>query len=169
MVRYLKLKEIKKILGPIREKIKEIAKQDPSKSKECEEDLEAIAFNSYNYKYVIELSKWDDPKAKKNPKITIGYSKTRAVLAQWQEIKDKYYIEESMAHNGDCQFEKIWKQEKQRKIRFYEERANATFWDLIPLAQYRLSLMSIFNTSDQIALNSGRALKLKNVVKAAVA
>lgn len=60
------------------------------------------------------------------------------------------------------------RQESGRKFDFYQERANATFWDLIPLAQFRLSLMSIFTLSDNIALNGLKAKRVKNLLSVAI-
>lgn len=55
-----------------------------------------------------------------------------------------------------------------RKIDFYQERAESTFWDLIPLAQLRLSLMSIFGLTDRITLNTQKAKKVKNLLYVAI-
>ena len=60
------------------------------------------------------------------------------------------------------------RQEKARKFGFYQGRADATFWDLIPLAQFRLSLWSIFSLADNITLNGLKATKLKNQLKVAI-
>ena len=64
----------------------------------------------------------------------------------------------------DCQFEAVKRQEMGRKIDFYQDRADATFWDLIPMAQFRLSLWSIFGLTDRITLNSQKAKKVKNLL-----
>ena len=48
------------------------------------------------------------------------------------------------------------------------QRATDTFWTLIPLAQFRLSLMSIFRLEDEISFGNTKAKKLRNQLRIAI-
>ena len=97
----------------------------------------------------------------------ISYSKTKKILKEWAAIRDKYYPECDRWSNEtpkkcDNLYEQEERDEEHKKFKFYKGRALSRFWSLIPEAQYRLSLMSIFNLTDEIKFANHKAKKLRN-------
>lgn len=115
-------------------------KGDITVSVECEQALASLAKDSINYRIVKKVSKDDKTMAKKDDDLgDISYSKTKQVLAEWAEIRDKYLPESDRWKQGytdktEDPYEEEERQEERRKFDHYLKRSSDTFWTLIPLA-----------------------------------
>ena len=143
--------------------------------KEHQEALDSIAEDSVNFKIVLKVST-----DKKTLDITydddleeITYSRTEKLLAAWAQIRDKYLPESDRwkldpLQKSDSLYENEERLEEKKKFDFYQARATSDFWTLVPFAQFRLSLMSIFNLADNFKFVELKAKKLKNQLRIAI-
>ena len=171
-IRIFKLKDIVNNLKELRKKIQ--AAKGGKNADECDKALEAIAEDSRNFKIVKVLSKEAKTLASKDDDLgDITYAMTKKVLREWAAIRDKYYPEsdrwgpEGKKWSGDA-YETEERDEERKKYEFYVERATSNFWTLIPLAQFRLSLMSIFYLTDEVKFNGHKTKKLRNQLRIAI-
>ena len=115
-------------------------KGDITVSVECEKALASLDKDSINYRIVKKVSKDDKTMAKKDDDLgDISYSRTKQVLAEWAQIRDKYLPESDRWKQDTIQkiedpYENEERQEERRKFDHYLKRSNDNFWTLIPLA-----------------------------------
>ena len=100
----------------------------------------------------------------------ITYSRTKQTLDEWAVIRDKYFPESdrwglNSLQEDDNLFENEERKEEKKKFEFYKKRATSTFWDLIPLTQFRLSLMALFTLADDLTFSGNKVKKLRNQLR----
>lgn len=55
--------------------------------------------------------------------------------------------------------------EERKKYNFYNKRSEMTVFEVISMAQFRLSLYSIFNISDDMEMSNLKTKKVRNQVR----
>lgn len=82
----------------------EANKNDAAISEECKQALLSISEDSLNYKIVLKVSK--EKKTLETGEDDLGeisYSRTKQVLAEWAEIRNKYFPESDRWKNDTLQ------------------------------------------------------------------
>ena len=62
-------------------------------------------------------------------------------------------------------FEQQEKVEEKKKYNFYKKRSTTSIQEIISMAQYRLSLYSIFNITDDLEFANMKTKKIRNQLR----
>lgn len=105
-----------------------------------------------------------------------SYSETQQLLDKFENIRQKYmpdadtYAKKTL--NQRIHFymtnDRFMEQERievRKKYNYYKMRIQMPFFELISIAQYRLSLYNIFNITDQMEINTLKTKKVRNQLK----
>ena len=101
-----------------------------------------------------------------------SYNETEKILEQWEAIRTKYAPEtdsyakvnmfNALANKEEDKFEYQERIEERKKYNFYNRRSKLNIPEIINLAQYRLSLFSVFNITDDLDLAALKVKKVRN-------
>ena len=105
-----------------------------------------------------------------------SYGETQELLEKWDKIRNKYapesdsYQKVSVLHNlkkwiQEDKYEQQERLEEKKKYNFYKKRSTSSIFEIISLAQFRLSLYSIFNLTDNMEMATLKIKKVRNQLK----
>ena len=105
-----------------------------------------------------------------------SYMETQEILEKWQRIRDKYapetdqYVKVSVIQNlkkwmVEDKYEQQERLEEKKKYNFYQKRSKQSIFEIISMSQFRLSLYSIFNLTDDLELANLKIKKVRNQLK----
>ena len=98
-------------------------------------------------------------------------------MVKWEEIRDLYYPEgDSYANIKDSAthictppvtdiFEYQERIEEKKKYKFFQKRSYMSMFELIQMAQYRISFYGIFSLSDDVRMGTLKVKKIRDQLR----
>ena len=103
------------------------------------------------------------------------YDDTKVLFDKWERIRDKYWPKSDLYSKNNTfqeicelfqleEFDQQEKLEEKKKFNFYTNRQKMGVFDVVALAQFRLSLMNIFGLFDDILVDEIKTDKVYNQI-----